>query len=237
MTQIKMISTANAGLLIDLGEKKLLIDAFHSEKYELYPTVSPALFRQILASPIFADPDVLLYTHCHPDHFSSWMTEEARRAWPDMTVLLPEPKADGTVLTKPVETFRFGELELTLCRLPHESVQYRSVPHYGVLIKYGPVCILDPGDCEIASEKLTDFIGDTKIDLAILNFPWLALRKGRDFVKNVIRPKHMLIHHLPEESEDPLGYRENLKRTLARNFSDCDVRIFGSPLEETVFEL
>lgn len=236
MQSVKIISTANAGILIDLGEKKLLIDAFHTEPYDIYPTVTPELFERIKNDPAFSDPDFLIYTHCHPDHFSAEMTEEYARLRPDMLTILPEEKADGLVLKDPVENFSFGDLELSFIRLPHENAVYAEVPHYGVLIRYRDLTVFDPGDCEIASEELIDPLFGKKIDIAVLNFPWLALRRGRKFLKEIIRPAHIAACHLPDPAKDSYGFENNLERIIKKDFADADVRILAHPLQIEAFE-
>lgn len=237
MKNIKIKSTANAGMLIDFGGNKLLIDAFHNEKYELYPTVSPELFRQISMDPDFSDPGLLIVTHCHPDHFSADMAMKAARLWPDMRTILPEPKMDGILLENPREEIRIKDFHLFFAALPHEPVRYNTVPHYGFIAECNGVTVLDPGDCELASNQLRDFIGNRKIDLAVLNFPWLTLKRGRQFVKEVIRADHLIICHLPDPSEDCFGYAQHLEHMIQKDFSGWDIRILKRPLQLETIDL
>lgn len=235
METIKIISTANAGMLMELGENRLLIDAFHSVRYDLYQPVSRELFAKIKASPRFQDPNILFYTHCHPDHFCPEMTKEVSRLWPKTVTILPEPKADGILLSKTEETLSIGSLDLTFRRLTHEGEPYRTVPHYGILIQKGPLTVLDPGDCELASEELASFINGRHIDIAVLNFVWLTLRKGRQFVKEVIKPDHLLICHLPDPALDVFGYKSAVEKRILSGFPGSDIRIIERPLQEEIF--
>ena len=237
MSTVSLVSTANAGMLIDLGTRKVLIDAFHDDKYDIYPTVTPELFREIIKHPAFSKPDYLIYTHCHPDHFSEKMTKAYADLWPYMITILPEEKADGLILSEEREFFRFGELSFSFCRLPHESVSYADVPHYGVLIRMNGLTVLDPGDCEIAAEELIDFTYHEKIDIAVLNFPWLTLRRGRQFIKEVIRPEHIIACHLPAAGEDTLGYTRALEQAVERDFKETDVRILRKSLQNELIEI
>lgn len=234
METVKFVLTANAGLLIDPGESRLLIDAFHSTRYEAYQTVSSELFSQILADPRFQDPDVCVYTHCHPDHFSAEMTAEASRQWPGMVTILPEQKAAGILLSRPEENFSVGKLDLTFRRLTHEGEQYKDVTHYGVLIRKGPLTILDAGDCLLGSEELASFIQGRHIDIAVLNFIWLTLRRGRQFIKEIIRPDHVLVCHLPDPDLDPYDYKRAAEIKIFSDFPDKDIRIISRPLQEEV---
>lgn len=253
MNEIKIISTANAGMLIDFGKEKMLIDAFHSEKYDIYSSVSPDLFEEVLANEAFADPDIMFFTHRHPDHFSAEMTAKAVQLWPETTVILPEnTKASperpenkaltadalhssglGNVrfLSERKEEFRLGDLSLCFVRLPHENEIYSDVPHYGMFAEVNGITVFDPADCEIAAEELIDLTYGRKINVAILNFPWITLRRGRDFVKKILQPEHIVICHLPDPAMDELGYMKAAENAVRRNFEGVDVRLLQKPLK------
>ena len=253
MNTVKIISTANAGMMIDFGKEKILIDAFHSEKYDIYSSVSPDLFEEILENEAFADPGILFFTHRHPDHFSAAMAARAARIWEKTTVILPEnapadqnrPEngalsadalsgaglANVRFLSAREEKFRQGDLDLRFVRLPHENEIYADVPHYGMFAEYNGFTVFDPADCEIAAEELIDFAYGKKIDLAVLNFPWVTLRRGREFVKKVLKPDHIVVCHLPDPAMDDLGYADAAENAVRRHFEGVDVRLLHEPLQ------
>ena len=62
--QIKIVYIANEGYLIEIGGKKILIDALHAG-------VSPEqVAKMTSAEPPFDKVDIILATHSHADHFN-----------------------------------------------------------------------------------------------------------------------------------------------------------------------
>ena len=81
---------------------------------------------------------------------------------------------------------------------------------------------------------LERFLEGVSVDLAIMNFPRLVLRKGHTFVQKIIHPEHLLVYHLPFEEDDQNDFRYSARRAAAR--SDLpDVRLLCNPLQETLY--
>ena len=72
---------------------------------------------------------------------------------------------------------------------------------------------------------------DGPIDLAILDFPWLTLPWGRRFVQEHIRPKTLLVCHLPFSGDDLYGYRTAALKS-APLLENVDVRLLQEPLQQ-----
>ena len=43
--------------------------------------------------------------------------------------------------------------------------------------------------------------------LALLNFPWITLRRGRDFLQEHLHADHIALYHLPFAEDDTEGFR------------------------------
>ena len=100
------------------------------------------------------------------------------------------------------------DVVLHFCRLPHESQHYTiDVPHYGLTITHGTEAILLPGDCAVASPALLPLIARQHFRLALLNFPWITLRKGREFIEQHILADHIIVDHLPFAEDDTEHFR------------------------------
>lgn len=234
MPEIQVTLSANAGVCIQIAGKKIWVDALYEGAYVGFSVMPPMLQRQVLESDVFAAPDHIVYTHCHPDHYSRALAQMAKDKWKSAKLFLPEPEMEGQVLLSGDEMcFADGNLTLRFLRLPHEGAQYAHVKHYGLLISANGCNILLPGDCAVASPALEEAIGDTKIDLAILDFPWITLRGGRAFLEKYIRPDHVLAYHLPFAEDDGNGYR--LSATKAAQNMGGDVRLLQEPMQtETI---
>ncbi len=200
---------ANAGVALKIGEKGVWIDPFSVQKQPGFSVLSPFLAQKIRRHLSFSGLTACCFTHKHGDHYSAAYTKEARALYPDAAFFLPE-QAWGPEFAANVDdlTFRF-------LRLPHEGAQYADVCHYGILISCQGRNILVSGDCAVAAEELARALQGQKIHLAILNFPWLTLRKGRQFVEEYLKDSQILLVHLPFAEDDTFGYRAAAEKECA----------------------
>ena len=228
--------SANAGAALELPGLRLWVDALHRHKVPGFSCVPPELWGQMQSHPAFSRPDLLFFTHRHPDHYSHTLTQEALHLWPQAELALPEQDFAGQVLLAgPEDRIHFRDITLTFRRLIHEGAEFADVPHYGCLIDAGGYRVLLTGDCALAGQDLADFIGNTPIDLAILDFPWITLRRGRTIIDTVIRPRHLLINHLPFAPDDTEGYRAAAAR-CAGSLAVTDVRLLQDPFQTESYD-
>ena len=239
--------SANAGISITFGGKRIWVDALHKAPAgtpDGYSHVTPEMWQQMQSDDAFADPDIICFTHLHPDHYSEEMMLQAATTYSKAGLILPEgistlngkPKTQNgrpntLLLTGRQVVLRSDDLTMRFVRLPHEGAHYRDVVMYGLILSAGGKSILIGSDCETASERLIDFLqsglksqsdlkqspelqAGVRIDLAILPFPWITLRKGRAFLEERLQPKHLFLYHLPFEEDDINGYREATQRAL-----------------------
>lgn len=229
--------SANAGIALSFGGVRLWIDALHDEKVAGFSAVTPELWAAMRTHPAFAAPDLLFFTHCHPDHFSPRLTGEALNLWPRAKLVLPEDRFPGqALLSGRRERVRLPRLTLDFIRLTHEGPRYADMPHYGCVLESGGFRILIAGDCKLCAPELAEFLKeDGPIDLAVLTFPWLTLPRGRRFTETVIRPKTLAVCHLPFAGDDIYGYRAAAVKA-APSLGDMRVRLLQEPLERLTIE-
>ncbi len=228
MKNIRVTLSANAGVAVEIGDKRLLIDALHEQKQPGFSAVP----ENVLEHPAFQKPEHIIFTHCHGDHFSEKLTHQALGKWPEATVYLPERIFEQqALLTGPCCIFQKDGLTLQFISLPHEGAQYTGVCHYGVLIEHQGCQVLAAGDCATASPVLLEALDGRAVDAAILDFPWLTLPKGRAALEK-IAPKCLLACHLPFEKDDVCGYRAAAMKSAAR--LNTDVRLLLEPYQEEI---
>ena len=232
MADCSVTLSANAGVSIQLGDRRIWVDALHTQRVDGFSAVSPELWRQMQTVAAFKAPDVICFTHCHRDHYARTLTAQARALWPQATLILPEPEFDGQILLHGAETkVTCHGVTLQFIRLPHEGREFAAVSHYGLLLSDSDFRILIPGDCAVASPHLAKYLNGVKVDLALLDFPWITQKKGRDFVQNVLRPRHVFLYHLPFQQDETHRYRAATGRCL-RLLDLPDVRILSEPLQQ-----
>ncbi len=220
--------TANAGVTIEIGQYCIWIDALHEDKQPGFSAVEPGILDQLPA------PTHLCYTHCHGDHFSQRLTRLAMERWPQAGVYLPEKLFDRQEWVTE-ENRRFSQEELTLefVKLPHEGAQYADVAHFGLMIHAYGKTVLAAGDCATGDPALSA-ASQRPVDVAVLDFPWVALPKGRRAVQQM-DIGHILVCHLPFEADDENGYRQAAKRSVSA--MDGDVRLLLEPLQKEVLDV
>lgn len=235
MRHIQLTLSANAGLALQLADKRIWIDAAHSEKIPGMSALTEAQWRAVLAHPAFTAPDLIFFTHCHGDHFSAERAAEAARLWPRAVLALPEQKLERqTLLTGSQLRVRSGSTEFLFLRLAHEGAGFADVPHYGLLIDDGGFRILFTGDCQVASPELERQLGGAPIDLVVVDFPWVTLRRGREFLRDVLRPRQIAVCHLPFPGDDVMGARQAALRAAAQ-LPFAQLRLFLEPFQSETF--
>lgn len=191
---MKLTLSANAGLAIEIGGKRIWVDALHTRKQPGFSCLDAQLQKKMLSHPAFQKPDVICYTHCHPDHYSRSLTEAACRIWPKAVLLMP---------VEDTQPFSLDDLQLSFFRLPHEGAQYADTLHYGIRIASGDENIVLTGDCAVGCEALNG----TAPRCIVVDFPWITLPKGRRVLLDGIRPDKIVACHIPFAEDDINHYR------------------------------
>lgn len=235
MSRCTVTFSANTGVALHLGGARLWFDALHQGKVPGFSTLSPALLRALSANPAFGDPDFIVCSHCHADHFDQALLQAAAERYPQAALLLPEPVFPRQILLEgPAPRLSRGGVTLEFAPLPHDGKQYADTPHYGCIATGDGVCVLLPGDCAVGAPELLDFVAGRPVDLALLNFPWATLPKGRAMVET-LRPAHVLLGHLPFAPDDRWGYRTAAQRGAERLGAVTDVTLLLEPLQTVVY--
>ena len=226
--KVSVTLSANAGVALNIGGHRIWVDALHDRRAEPFSTVSPALQQKMLQCEAFQRPEWICYTHDHPDHYSRKLTQAAQQLWPQAQVLLPDAAWEQE------RTVAAGGLALRFVKLPHAGAQYADVLHYGMIISYLRRNILIPGDCAVGSETLAQAISGLHIDMALLNFPWITLNKGREFLQEHLAESTIYLYHLPFAGDDTAGYR-GAARQAAGQVRNCTLLM--EPLQTVTQDL
>ena len=241
MKQLQIALSANTGISLTLPDGIIWIDALHNKKTLSYSTITPELWEYINKDEGFigADkmgPDIIAFTHCHTDHFSSHMTIEAHRLYPDAEIILPQNYFPWQkLLSAPVENFRLGNTKVSFIKARHSGAE-KLHKSYFAAVDDGETRILIPGDTALSETLLSDFAADFHADIAIMSYTWLLFSKGRRIIDEIIRPTHLIIDHMPFDFDDTKsGIRKNALKSAAMIKCTDDVRLLYNPHQkETV---
>ena len=234
MEEIQLHFTANAGVLLRLPGFYTAIDAFHYKRTPPFSPVPGSLSKQLQETHQLDELQAIIVSHCHPDHCTLREVRQALSCAPGATLFALEPLTDSQVLLAgPACHIHTEAISMNFYRLRHDGLKYRSKALYGITIDAGRRRVLLPGDCldHAGVERMMD---SRETDTAILNFPWITLPKNRLFVDNILRPKHLVIFHLPYPDDDTEGYLAATYKMANRLKNVPDVRILTRPLQEEV---
>ena len=223
--------SANAGVAINFGGFRIWVDALHNRKVLGFSPVTDALLGELWEHEAFQKPDIICYTHRHPDHYSRDLTLQAAQRWPSAKMIAPDVKETGWMsVTGERWEYRLDGLTVTYVRLPHEGAEFADTVHYGILLTCEGKTVLIPGDCKLCDPALAAAVAGKKLFAVLLDFPWITLPKPRAFVENVLTPEYTIVYHLPFEADDVNGYRAAAQKAAQR--MENRVQLLSEPFQK-----
>lgn len=197
--------TANAGVYVTAGSVRFLLDALPRYAVNGFVALTPRQVEDLLDT-IFP-PDLLLATHCHPDHYSDIFTSMAADHFPEMEIVRPWKNPSRTQLLRDAYSVQWFPL-----RHAHQSSS-SQVQNYGYLIETEGCRIFCPGDADPRFPEVFALVDGLHPDIAILNFPWVTLPSARK-VLNSMMPRCTVLTHLPSADSDPLGFHRAVEHAI-----------------------
>jgi L-ascorbate metabolism protein UlaG (beta-lactamase superfamily) len=164
---VRVTFVGNAGFLVQVGEKKILIDAIFEgfSEYEQPQAVKDLLFE---ALPPFDGVDLILATHGHADHFSAEQIQHYLEISPE-TVFISTAEAAGQIsgLGERVIPISLAEGETVLYEMDGMTVEAfylshgrlpsgESYPNLGFLVTVGDTRVFHTGDLDVTTVRLAD---------------------------------------------------------------------------------
>lgn len=214
---------SNAGVLVALDGVLLLLDGVCQELIP-YLAPPPAIIRELEHRP----PDMLAYTHSHPDHFEPGFAarfyKKTRRpvlGTEGVSELLPGiPVEQGGVT--------IGGVRVTPVPSRHLGAEWSQYLHVSYLLE-GSKRIFFTGDAAPLCWK--DGISRIQPDVLIVPYPYVTTRIGRQTVER-FAPRAVIVVHMPAKELDPDGIWSMTEWAL----KECgEIPVYVPDLCETVF--
>lgn len=230
----KITYIANAGVLVEINDKKVLIDGLSNSNLKIYKNTPNTIKQQIIAGvPPFHNIDLLLFTHHHSDHFDVNASIEYLRCNEDAVIVsttkvisaikkeAPDLKNYNLVVVNPLgygtETIAIKGISINCISLLHEGRGNDNVENIGYLLHMDGKKILHVGDAKSVKENYMPLnLAKENIDLLLAPFPYVGLPRGRQIVKNYINPKKIAAIHLPYEALDHHGWINTTKKSYRK---------------------
>lgn len=226
MSELRVRLVANAGVVVEMGGEKILVDALFTSREEGFSAPSPNTREAILAGgPPYDGVTALIVSHDHPDHFDATLGMAFLRrhhvgsivlpgsvaeAYPDFKKLAEERSKRLVLLGVPQgyeRTVHLGEVALTALSVPHAAPQFAGVEHYAFLLAAGGRSLLLLADSDYLPELFAGMLSARRPDTILANPLFLNKPKGRQVLLEA-EPQKLLVYHLPFEGEDTLGLRK-----------------------------
>lgn len=223
----KITYIANAGVMIDLQGKKILIDGLCNPKLPIYKNTPDDIKKRIIQgrSP-FNNIDVILFTHHHTDHFDPISTAEFIKYNPNTPVVSTKEVIsriknieESTLLELDpalgsTEKISVQGIKISAIPMLHEGKEYINVKNLAYQIEVEGTRILHVGDAKSVKENFDCL--DNEIDILIAPFPFVGLPSARQVIEKYINPKKIAAVHLPYQELDSFGWIEGTKKSLGR---------------------
>ena len=202
--------TANAGCLLTLDGKKILLDGVCRE-VKPYPATPPQIREDLLRDL----PDGVLVTHRHKDHYdASFVSAYVQNA--AGPVLGP---ADIPFCTR--ETASIGNVRI-LC-IPSRHIGKTEPMGHMSFVLQGSKCVWFLGDASPLLWKNREDL--PRPDVMIVPYAY-AISSGWDICKQ-LGTKDVVLLHLPPREEDPFGLWNAVEETVTEAFPRLHIPKMG----------
>jgi L-ascorbate metabolism protein UlaG (beta-lactamase superfamily) len=244
---LTLTQLANAGVILDDGEARIMIDGMVVEPYAVYaglPELAQADF--LAARGPFAGVDLALVSHRHHEHSQPEYACQFLQASPETELytseqvigLLREFCRDFVVGNPLIHTIapQYGEPEVievdgakvTVLPLSHGTRKYARIRHYAHLVEIGGMSVLHIGDAAMdPAEFERAGLAGLELDVALIPLRFFQPGPGAELITRYLdAPLKIAVHIPPGEVDEVRAY-------LAEFFPT--VQMMDKPMEQLRF--
>ena len=186
--------TANAGVLLKLDGVSILLDGL-CDGIQNYPPTPVSIAEDLLVRL----PDVLVFTHNHPDHYSE-------------ALLLPYRKQNLRPIYGPeslhIGVIQIGRVAITPVASRHLGKVAPDLQHVSFVIT-GSQCVWFMGDATPLAWKNRQDLPRPDVLIA----PYAFANTASAWEASCALADKIVLLHLPERTQDPYGLWDAVERT------------------------
>mgnify|MGYP003586378020 CR=1 FL=1 len=231
--QVSLVS--NAGVLVEINETKMLIDALweHSEAYSSPPEEIHEQMLYGTAGSKWRNADYLLFTHLHKDHFEQDVVIEylqynnVRSVYFDSRPAVAESdKLEQYLAERELVHGRFGlqcdsykhwqlneQLAVTAICTPHMGIHAHQ-DHVAIVLHGGGKHLLFVADAEFPLPIFKQALGGIRPDAVFLNPVHFYSKRALRFVVEELQVKKIVAYHIPFAGEGNSVFRRMISKKL-----------------------
>jgi L-ascorbate metabolism protein UlaG (beta-lactamase superfamily) len=210
---LQLTYLANMGVLLEVGDRRVVIDGLHRAELEGTPAVPPLHLAALEgATGAFRRIDVALTTHRHLDHFAAASVAARLRADSAVHYLAPREVVDTlwargaapsfaarvhpiTPTPKGRVHYALAGVRIAALDLPHNPTRTPRAQNVGYLIRVGGVTILHVGDADPDGARFAPHrLAAERIDVAVL--PSWYVTEASEMVRREIAPRTVVVSHV-----------------------------------------
>lgn len=225
-----IIYVSNAGVLINLNNKKILIDGLCNSELPIYKNPPAEIRNQMIKgiSP-FDNIDLMLISHHHGDHFDPYSIGEFLKLNSNTTVIstnevISRIKTETNYENLPnliglnptlhgEEKITAREINIQAISMTHDGKDFEHIPNLAFIIKSG-INIMHTGDSSPSKENYSHLnLLQDKVDLLIAPFPYVGLPSAREIIRKYINPRKIAVVHMPHKELDSFGWINATKKS------------------------
>jgi L-ascorbate metabolism protein UlaG (beta-lactamase superfamily) len=244
---------ANEGILLEYKNTKLLIDGIHENTSEMFSGLSKRVLDDLLAenSSLFPSIDYVLFTHCHPDHFTAWCTESFLQNRRVKGLFIPDRQTSELVSLRQIAMRRAErtwfldiplgvkktialteDISLTVFRSNHAGIQFADIENFCYLLDLAGRKVLIIGDGTYDAAYFASMLAGETIEVAFVNPMFIKLPEGREVITRALKPARVIVYHIPFVDRDR-GFRKFVKRDIEKYQGDLPpIDILWDELQE-----
>lgn len=228
----KLTYISNAGVFIQLKDRKILMDGLCRSNTPIYKDPSADIALKIKGGiPPFDHLDLMLITHEHSDHFDPISVHEFQENNPQTVILstpyvisklrahAPLDKGSHNLMEIDLklhqgETLTVQGIKIRIFSLAHMGKNQEETRNYAYLIEYG-LKLFHVGDASPVPENYDQLnLLPEKINCLIAPFPYIGLPSARRVIKDFINPQKIAILHFPHKELDRFGWIRATKKSF-----------------------
>ena len=214
-SDVKVTFVGNAGFLITVGDKKVLIDAFFSGFPPGYTLPSDVKSLLLNAKPPFDQVDLILATHNHADHFSAEMVRQHMQSNPNAVFISTTQAAsqladfgDRVIAVDPVAgtpvNAEANGIQVEAIYLSHGIFPSGQTEIYnnGYIVTINGTKVFHTGDNASLRDVVQYKLSEQNIDLAFIEHFYLMNSASRGVLDNDIGAKYVFPIHYQYTTPD-----------------------------------
>jgi len=226
---ISVTYIANCGYLVEIDNKKIIIDGLFRLGHNRYPTPDTNTQKLLVSNQYpFDNIDLILVSHTHEDHFDKEMVLTCMLNNPSAKIICPQQVIDSLSKNETIynrirtriigctpdaftsQQIQIGDIVIYACRLAHPGERFKGTQNIAFLISIDGKSVFHSGDTDpFQTDKYSGIkINELNVDIGLINEDFGKIENAH-FTREFINAKYNIAMHFPDSIAS--GWLDSLK--------------------------